>query len=420
MATVKRTDHIVLAKVTSHKSAGRAEIIVGHKSLTVGWTDPALTANKFKKFPVGTMLTVKIKLSGRRRLIQIVVEEPDANTVEKFNYVYGEQMAKEARAYSRMHPEGDFPVGDETLEEIFGIGSVATASTSSPVEESSDPFAAAESVLSAKAQKWAQRIYVKPADQSLFETVHAISNRHHVGVMMIGPSGYGKTSVPQQMADDWGMTFWRQDCATVRDPEEFFGYRGAVEASTMTADGETYFAESRFTEVLSQGNAVIVLDELNRVDPYISNILFPLLDHAGRTTVAGHEIIVGPNVIFVATVNLGFQFTGTFTLDTALTNRFIAKVVVGPLPMSIEESVLQGRTGVDEYQSKKIVRLMTGLRQLNNKGELSVDASTRVSLQIAELMNAGLDMKMALAYVVSNGLDTEEAKKVADQYGLAT
>ena len=417
MTSLKRTDHTVLARVSSHKSGGRAVIVVGHKALVDGWTDSALTANKFLKFPVDTMLTVKIKLSGRRRLIQIVVEEPDANNAYDFGVVYGEKMGAEAREFDRLHPDGVYveKPGGPVVPLAFDPSTEGTFK-----EDKADPFESATTVTPAKVQKWTDAIYIKPGDENLFNTVHKISNSHHVGIMMIGPSGYGKTSVPEQKAKDWKMSFWRQDCATVRDPEEFFGYRGAVDASTMTEDGETYFAESHFTKFLTEGNCVIVLDELNRVDPYISNILFPLLDHAGRTTVAGHEIVVGPNVIFVATVNLGFQFTGTFTLDTALTNRFLAKVIVGPLPTGIEANILQARTGVNEDVAKKIVRLMTGLRQLNSKGQLSVDASTRVSLQIAELCFAGLDMKMALAYVVTNGLDPEEAKLVADQYGLAT
>ena len=221
-----------------------------------------------------------------------------------------------------------------------------------------------------------------------------------------------------QKAKDWDMNFLRWDCATVRDPEEFFGYRGAVDGSTMSTEGETFFAESEFTKVVQEGNAVIVLDELNRIDPYISNILFPLLDHAGKTSVAGHEVIVGPNIMFFATVNLGFQFTGTFTLDAALTNRFAAKILVNSLPAHIEAKILVARGGVDFEVANKIVKLMQGLRVLNNKDQLSVDASTRVSIQISELVGCGLDLKSSLTYVVINGISDEEAKLVIDQLGF--
>ena len=88
-----------------------------------------------------------------------------------------------------------------------------------------------------------------------------ISSYRHVAIMMIGASGYGKTTVPQAKAEQWGMEFLRWDCATVRDPEEFFGFRGAVDGSTMTDEGEVFFSESEFTRIVERGNAVVVLDD---------------------------------------------------------------------------------------------------------------------------------------------------------------
>ena len=63
---------------------------------------------------------------------------------------------------------------------------------------------------------------------------------------------------------------------------------------------------------------------------------------------------------------------------------------------------------------------MEGLRQLNEKGSLSTDASTRVSIQIAEFVGAGMNLREALVYVVINGISEEEAKMVIDQLGYIT
>lgn len=399
--TVKRTTHTALARISSHKSGGRAEIIVGHSAVAEGWTDGAIRSSYFLRHPVGTSVVIKIKLSGRRRLIQYVKFDEEACTRMDFRAVYKDVLEQEADDYLKIHG-GEKP--------FYAEAEVAEA-----VLEPKAPEPIIEDV-----SDWTDKIYVDPKDEKLLSTINKLSNKKHVSVMMIGPSGYGKTSIPQQKAHDWNMNFLRWDCATVRDPEEFFGFRGAVDGSTMSEDGETYFAESEFTKAVEEGNAVIVLDELNRIDPYISNILFPLLDHAGRTSVAGHEVTVGPNVIFFATVNLGFQFTGTFTLDTALTNRFAAKILVNSLPSKIEENILMARGDVDRYTATKIVKLMRGLRGLNNKDQLSIDASTRVSIQIAELVGCGLDLKSALVYVVINGISDEEAKLVIDQLGFVS
>ena len=403
--TVKRTDHTTLVKVTSHKSGGRGIIVYGHSALLSGFTDELIRNVRFQKFAVESLVVAKIRLSGKRRLVKFVRQDKDIFDKESFLTAYRDVCEREAEAYDFVHGESavtsveiDWSDTDERLTSF----DVAEASISVE-EEISD---------------WQTRIYVDPRDNELLETVHTLATKKHVAIMMIGPSGYGKTSIPEQKAKDWGMEFLRWDCATVRDPEEFFGFRGAIDGSTMGADGETYFAESKFTEVVEAGNCVIVLDELNRIDPYISNILFPLLDHAGKTSVAGHDIKVGPNVVFFATVNVGYQFTGTFTLDTALTNRFMAKILVSALPKSIEEEILVSRTGINTPQANEIVKLMTGLRNLNAKGQLSIDASTRVSIQVSELVGCGLDLKSALVYVVINGISDEEAKLVIDQLGF--
>ena len=399
-----RTHHTVLVKVSSHKSGGRAKKVWGHRAVVDDYTDPTLTSSYFLRHSIGTMLTVRVMISGKRRLIKSVRHEPDAATKATFREVYREALKNEADKYDKLH---GIPSDPTTIEEVDDW--LAADPTPTPKTER-------ESVYDSK---WLDEIYIREDDAKVLETIRTISNKRHVAVMMIGPSGYGKTSIPEQKAKDWGMDFLRWDCATVRDPEEFFGFRGAVDASTMNADGETIFVDSNFTKAVEKGNVVIVLDELNRIDPYISNILFPLLDHAGRASVAGHDIEVGENVIFVATVNLGFQFTGTFTLDTALNNRFTAKILVGSLPSEIEKQVLVARGGCSHVQALVIVKLMTGLRKLNEKGQLSIDASTRVSIQLAEMIGAGLEYKAAVQYVIVNGISKEEAKLVLDQVGYS-
>lgn len=391
----KRTVHTVLARVTSHGSGGRAEIWVGHKAVIDGYTDPALTSKHFLRFPMHSFVVVKILKSDRRRMIQTVVRDSEVSTTSDFRRIYADILLKEEERYKMIH----------------GIATPVEIETELPIPNDEPK------VVMSVDEKWATEVYVSKEDRKVFEVVRNISTKRHVALMMIGPSGYGKTSVPQQMATEWGMEFLRWDCATVRDPEEFFGFRGAQDGSTLTDDGETIFSKSNFTQVLEEGNAVIVLDELNRIDPYIANILFPLLDHAGKTSIVGYDIEVGPNVIFVATVNLGFQFTGTFTLDTALTNRFTAKVLVGPLPKRIEEKVIMARGDIDYDTASQVVNIMKELRAMNNSGDLSIDASTRVSIQIAEMVGAGLTIKEALQYVVVNGTSEDEAKRILDKVG---
>lgn len=413
-----RTNHTILVEVKGKKLA---RVWRAHPAITAKYD--SITSDYFGKpeYRLGDLLVVKVKLSGKRRLVQWVQKDPEVNAISDFDEVYGSKLEVEAKRYARMHGLAEGEVAKESGKEFAPIldeRETSTATDYATWDEVIEPSPDPKPEPKPDPIDWSKTIYVSEQDNALLNTIEKISNKHHAAVMMIGPSGYGKTSIPEQKAKDWNMEFLRWDCATVRDPEEFFGFRGAVDGSTMTEEGETFFSESNFTKTVEEGNAVIVLDELNRIDPYISNILFPLLDHAGKTEVAGHEIVVGPNVIFVATVNVGFQFTGTFTLDTALTNRFAAKILVGPLPSEVEEGILKARAEVTTHQAKRIVKLMTSLRRLNEKGQLSIDASTRVSLQLGELMANGLDIKNSVVYTIINGISDEEAKLVVDALGI--
>lgn len=403
--SVVRTNHTILVKVTSHNSGGRASIEYGHVALTdpTKYSDVSIRNPIFKNFDIGTFLVVKIKLSGSRRIVGSVSEDPFIESAKNFEAEYKKQLDFEQSEYERKH----------------GIVSV-----SYPSVKAEDPITETPKVEETKAEtprkkKLSQSdVYISDDDNKVFEAIRKISEYRHVAIMMIGASGYGKTTIPEQKAKDWGLDFLRWDCATVRDPEEFFGFRGAVEASTMTDEGEVLFSQSEFTKKVEQGNCVILLDELNRIDPYISNILFPLLDHAGKTIVAGHEIKVGENVIFVATINQGFQFTGTFQLDSALQNRFTAKIMVEALPRTVELQLLETRIGIDSESAEQIVFLMHKLRRLNQDGKLNLDASTRVSLQVAELVKVGMSIQDAINYTVLSGSEEEERKEIVDAMRL--
>lgn len=384
-----------MVEVTSNGSGGRARIIASSNPDVNNpdrWSSPYhLTSAKFKTLPVGTWHIVRVKItSSHRSVVEVAETFPREYTRSKMITEFRENLK------NMKIPWGE-KVGDHLPE------------TTQPNETV---------VESAVGVQTKSDIFIDENDLQLFQAIRGMSDKMHPAVLMIGPSGYGKTSIPERLAGDWGMNFVRWDCSTIRDPEEFFGYRAAVDGSTADEDGKQFFFETPFTKAVREGNAIIVLDELNRIDPYISNALFPLLDHAGRTTVLDHEIVIGKNVIFFATINVGHQFTGTFTLDSALSNRFIAKVLVGALPEKVESELLVTRCGVEKSVADQITKTVSKLRDLNKKGIVDVDVSTRVSIYIANMVAAGLTLRQALTYTVINGVSEDETKVIADTLGI--
>lgn len=256
--------------------------------------------------------------------------------------------------------------------------------------------------------------YIDPDARVVFNSALRMSKAvpdKAVKMMMMGPSGYGKTTLPRIFAEAAGMDFMRMNCATVRDSEEWFGYREA-------RDGTTVFVRSAFAKALEKGGIVMVLDEFNRLEPWLHNTLMPLLDHDGKTVVHDEEFKIGPNVILVGTINLGYRFTGTFELDEAVMNRFEFTLEVGAMPFVEEKGVLQQRTGVKEDIAHKICTIAQTLR------EREVPCSTRSTLLIAQMVVTGLGLREAFEFGVIRRLPTDThgnnlRKTVIDQVNVA-
>ncbi len=232
-----------------------------------------------------------------------------------------------------------------------------------------------------------------------------------VKIMMVGESGYGKTTLPRIFAEVAGYSFLRMNCATVRDPEEWFGYREA-------RDGSTVFVKSEFAKALEKGHLVVVLDEFNRLEPWLHNTLFPLLDDDGATIVHDEAFRIGPNVIVVGTINLGYKYTGVFELDEALLNRFEFLLEVGPIPHAEEVKVLEKRTGVEKEVASVIVKTSNILRQND------VVCSTRTSLLVANMVVAGMDIREAFESAVVRRIPSDNTgnnlrKSVVDLVNVA-
>jgi MoxR-like ATPase len=255
--------------------------------------------------------------------------------------------------------------------------------------------------------------FVDPSQAAAFTSIGKVVKGGATGrILMVGESGWGKTTLPKHFARINGLEFIRMDCAKVRDPEEWFGFRGATAGSTT-------FVKSDFIQMVEKGNVVVVLDEINRVEPYISNALFSLLDDSGQISINNEILKVGPNVLFVGTINVGFQYAGTFSIDAALSNRFDIICPVGPIPVDEEAKVLASREGICTDDALMIVKTAEKIRGLG-----VVDCSLRTTLSIARLVAAAgestehiQDIRMAFQNVLVNRVALTpgaEARQIID------
>lgn len=230
--------------------------------------------------------------------------------------------------------------------------------------------------------------------------LNAIENGNIINIMALGEAGSGKTAFPKALSSMFNLGFYSLNCATMKNPTEWFGERGIQ-------GGETVFNKSPFSESVEQGNGFILLDELNRTKENNRGPILSLLDDTRRVSIQDTDIKVGSSTIFYATANVGDDYTGTYTFDKAEFDRFpILKFK--QMTFDREVGVLVG-LGLSEKDSNLIVTKMTRIRENLNTddNEIPFSLNVRKSIQISEMMRYGMEFADAIKLCISNGLSED-------------
>lgn len=236
--------------------------------------------------------------------------------------------------------------------------------------------------------------YVDPDNWYLL--LRNITNQ--INTMMIGPTGGGKTELVMLACERLGIDCSVYDMGSMYDP-----VAGLLGVHRLQKGGESVFDYAKFTEDI-QKPGVILLDELSRAPVTTNNLLFPCLDSRRKLPVeiAGgddeREIKIHPDCCFVATANVGAEYTGTMSMDRALINRFFP-LELDYMPEIYELGVLCARCGVDSASARTIVKIANTIRSMYKKQEIGCAVSTRETLMVCELISDGWDLLKALELV---------------------
>ncbi|MDY6881440.1 MAG: MoxR family ATPase [Desulfatiglans sp.] len=237
-------------------------------------------------------------------------------------------------------------------------------------------------------------------DISNLDRLERLSERHPVNILVTGNQGCGKSSLVRQFAG-----FYKRPLATFQvglliESGQLFGQQGL-------RNGETYFQSFLFPKAIQNPGCVIHLEEINRSEtPHALNELFSVLSEDRSIWIDGLGLVeVAPAVIFFATMNEGEEFSGTDRLDAALGDRFY-RIHLEHLPSKVEKKVLMLKTGVDETQAARIIRVVTKLR---GNDQMEMNVSIRHSLMIGELVAFGASLREALIYSLQISPDALES-----------
>ena len=245
------------------------------------------------------------------------------------------------------------------------------------------------------------------------EAVQA-SSGYNMGdrVMLYGPTGTGKTydflSSVEKMQQEGKIT--RVAKVTVSDGFEDIDFLARI---VPTPTGIRY-NENEIVDVFRQAAAgekvAILIDELNRGNKSFLNMMLTLLDPVNGSTYSlnnfiNDEIIEVPmeNVFFMATMNLGWKYTGTNSLDEALFDRFNIVQYKG-YNEAVEDSMLK----TFDSHAKNVKEIISSIRNLAEAGQIRAPISTRGIKVWAEMFlnsaKTAEDVYNTFAYCMLNRL----------------
>ncbi len=245
-------------------------------------------------------------------------------------------------------------------------------------------------------------------------------------IMMTGPAGCGKTMAAKSLVDALDRPDFYFNMGSTQDP------RASLIGNThFNKDTGTYFSEALFVKAIQTEGAVILLDELSRAHPDAWNILMTVLDEGQRylrlDEAAGQSTIkVAKGVTFIATANIGNEYTSTRVMDRALVDRFTQiemdvlnqddeKILLGMVYPNVKEDLI---SNVAEFAW--VTRVEAG----NDEGKLSTHISTRSTVELAGLLYDGFSLTEAAEVAVlpkfdnAGGLESERTfvKQLLQKY----
>lgn len=217
--------------------------------------------------------------------------------------------------------------------------------------------------------------------------------------LLKGPAGSGKTELVMTACRKMGIPCRIYDMGSMYDPvSEMLGVH------RIGSDGVSVFDYAQFTQDI-QHEGVILLDELSRATPAVNNILLPVLDSRRRLRVemAGahnaREIPVHPKCRFIATANIGAEYTGVQgEMDRALLDR-LYPIELDYMPGDKETQMLTLRFKIARADALNIVNTAATVRNIAAKEELSVSVSTRETIMAARKVRQGYSAQQAMEKV---------------------
>lgn len=224
-------------------------------------------------------------------------------------------------------------------------------------------------------------------------------------VMVIGPSGCAKTMAARCVATALKRPFEKFNIGSTQDARATL-----IGNTTFKKDVGTLFHKSAFVKAITTPNAVVLLDEFTRGTHDAWNILMTVTDPIQRCMRLDEDeessvVNVAEGVCFVATANIGNEYTATKVLDKASARRFPVKLEMSPLEgdqlKNLFSILFHGRTPEEE-------------KEMNTLAAISDDLIAQCKMEDAKIFTFIPPANMVeMAELIMDGFTIEEIAEAA-------
>lgn len=208
-----------------------------------------------------------------------------------------------------------------------------------------------------------------------------------MNILLDGPQGSGKTVLSYKIADALGMEYVFFNCSSIYEATDFLATLQI--RATLSGQAETVWIPTDILRALEAAlenqdkQFLILLDEFNRCREMARNGIMPALDATRKmyNPLTGTTIEIPDNVLWIAAINNGAQFTGTTTVDPAQLDRFAPLKMDYPPKKEEVRILVERHPHVKKNQIERIVKAANAIRKDESLGvDLSVRATEEVCL----------------------------------------
>ena len=203
-------------------------------------------------------------------------------------------------------------------------------------------------------------------------------------ILLTGGTGCGKTTLAIELAKEVGLNPIVINCGSTQDA------RSSLLGYFTLKDGDTVFQEADFLKAIQEPNTLIILDELSRASDDAYNILFPILDFRQEIRVDekddGRVVKIADNVKFLATANIGIEYSSARSIDRALQDRFLTFNIPYLKGSKLKSYVSKQFDKETADKASSLFKMYDFSHQQFDNAKISARLSTRMILDVIPLV----------------------------------